>query len=188
MDILLLVLQTVFILPIAYRLLDRKTHQLAPGQELVIGGRQPGLLLHLVGLLLVWIGFGIPFWTVGLERSATWQNVTGNALGLAAVGLMYSSFLVLRSWRFLARIERDHELCTRGIYRVVRHPIYVAFDLLGIGLAIAVPSMPVLVGALMLIVGGEIRARDEERVLIAAFGQAYRDYMGRVAGRIPGLF
>ena len=188
MDILLFVVQTAFILPIGIRMLDRQRSSPPPARELVAGVRQPGLLMHIVGLFLVWVGFGIAFWTTGLERSLTWQTGIANALGLLATALMASSFAVLRSWRFLARIDAGHELCTAGIYSVLRHPIYVAFDLLAIGVAVAVPSALVIAGAILLIAGGEIRARDEERVLVGAFGRRYQQYMRKVAARIPGVY
>lgn len=74
-----------------------------------------------------------------------------------------------------------------GPYRLVRHPIYRAFDLLGVGIAIASPTAMVIAGAILLIAGGEMRSRAEERALVAAFGRRYEDYMRQVARRIPGV-
>jgi protein-S-isoprenylcysteine O-methyltransferase Ste14 len=70
----------------------------------------------------------------------------------------------------------------------VRHPIYLAFNLLGLGAVVWVPHVLVALGAAALIVGGELRSRTEEHVLIAAFGDQYRRYMRRVRRAIPGVY
>jgi protein-S-isoprenylcysteine O-methyltransferase Ste14 len=188
MDLLLFTLQVLFMGPIAYRLATRRTPPTPIGRELVASVRVPRVLWYEVGLLLVWSGFGLRFWTSGVERSLTWRGALGAALLAVATGLMFSSISVLRSWRVLSTIEDGHELCETGPYRLVRHPIYLAFDLLGIGLAIAVPTPVVIVGAALLIVGGELRARAEELAMIDAFGDRYREYSRRVAGRIPWVY
>jgi protein-S-isoprenylcysteine O-methyltransferase Ste14 len=46
----------------------------------------------------------------------------------------------------------------------------------------------VILGAVLLFAGGDLRARQEEAVLIARFGDEYREYMGRVNRAIPGIY
>lgn len=188
MDLLLFVLQIIFMAPMIVRVAMRKRPDTTITRELAESLKAPGLLLHEIGLLLVWIGFAIKFWTVGIERAISWQGALANALLIIATLLMFSSFAALRSWRLLPTIESGHELCAVGPYRWVRHPIYLAFDLLGVGLAIAVPTPAVISGAALLIVGGELRARAEERALRAAFGDRYEAYARHVARRIPGIY
>ena len=175
-------------LPLAFRMVGPTPSPTTPRQELLTGLRQPGLVLHLIGLLLVWTGFGLRFWTWTIERGVTWRGAAGCALAMVSAVLMFWSFAELKSWRLLPRIEGQHELCSTGVYGVVRHPIYLAFDLVGMGVAIAVPSPVVLLGALLVIVAGELRARAEEKALLAAFGERYARYQRRVAGRIPGVY
>lgn len=179
--------QVVVMLPLALRMSARSA-QGSLGRELALSTHQPGFVLHLLGLLLVWIGFGLRFWTVGVERAVNWPGVIGNVLLALATFLMFASFAVLTSWRLLPAIDHGHQFCETGIYRVVRHPIYLAFDLIGIGVAVAVPSPLVVAGTVALVVAGEVRARAEERALIGAFGRRYLEYMARVAGRIPGVY
>jgi protein-S-isoprenylcysteine O-methyltransferase Ste14 len=66
--------------------------------------------------------------------------------------------------------------------------MYVAVDLLALGSAAWVPTRLVIVGALLLLVGGDLRARAEEKVLVEAFGRRYRDYMTRVRRMLPGIY
>jgi protein-S-isoprenylcysteine O-methyltransferase Ste14 len=188
MDIVMFWLQVLGFAPIAWRVLTRETPAVTIGDELSSSHRHLGLFLHEAGLLLVWCGFGLRFWTVGVERSVTWQGVAGSILLTLAAGLTFGSLAVFKSWRLLAVVEPDHELCTSGVFRIVRHPIYTAFNLTGIGVALVVPSPLVLTGAATLIVACEIRSRTEEAVLLAAFGDRYRRYMRRVARWIPLVY
>ena len=188
MDILMFALLVVGFAPLGWRVLTRPVPPVTIQQELASSHRTPGLLLHEVGLLLVWTGFGLRFWTVGVERAVTWQGVIGNILLTIAAVLTIGSIAVFRSWRLLPVIDADHELCTSGVYAVVRHPIYVAFNLTGIGVALVVPSPLVLAGALVLLIASEVRSRTEEKVMVAAFGDRYREYTRRVARQVPWLY
>ena len=69
----------------------------------------------------------------------------------------------------------------RGIYARTRNPMYLGMTLAFIGLALIANSVPplVLLLPLLLAVRYGVIAR-EERYLTRKFGQAYRDYTGRV--------
>jgi protein-S-isoprenylcysteine O-methyltransferase Ste14 len=188
MDLLLLALQITFMGPMLVRVLTRERPGTTIDRELAATFRTPGLLVHIIGLLLVWIGFDLRFSTGTVDRAITWPGAIGAAVLIIANVVMFSGFASLRSWRLLPTIEGGHELCTTGPYRLVRHPIYLAFDLLGLGVAIAVPSSTIIAGAILLIIGGDLRGRAEERALVTAFGAQYEDYMRRVARRIPGVY
>jgi protein-S-isoprenylcysteine O-methyltransferase Ste14 len=188
MDILHLTLQVAFFTPILARLLSRQTPATTCIGELGASLRNPALLAHEIGILLVWVGFALGFWTGAIDRRVTWAGVFGALILAAATLLMARSIIVLRSWRLLPEIDSGHELCTKGPYRFVRHPIYLALDLLGFGSAIAVPNVFVIIGAVLLVTGGDLRARNEERALAHAFGDQYQSYMRRVRRTIPGIY
>ena len=67
-----------------------------------------------------------------------------------------------------------------GVYALVRHPMYLSFMLMS--LAMAFLSQHWLNAILGLLLSGLIYndMRREERICIAKFGAAYRDYMARV--------
>jgi len=73
-------------------------------------------------------------------------------------------------------------LVTHGPYRYVRHPLYTVGLLMFLGLALAAQSLWLLV--IVALIAGWLpsRVRHEERSLIAAHGNAYRDYI-RTTGR-----
>jgi protein-S-isoprenylcysteine O-methyltransferase Ste14 len=116
------------------------------------------------------------------------QPVLGGAVMVAAGALLASALRVFQSWRLLARIEEGHQLCTRGPFRFVRHPIYASMDLLALGTFLWAPSVIVLVGAVLIALSGDLRGRAEERLLAEVFGDEYRDYCRRAARTIPGLY
>jgi protein-S-isoprenylcysteine O-methyltransferase Ste14 len=116
------------------------------------------------------------------------QPILGGAVMVAAGALLVATLRVFQSWRLLARIEEGHQLCTRGPFRFIRHPIYASMDLLALGTFLWAPSLVVLVGAALIALSGDLRGRTEERLLTEVFGDEYRDYCRRTARTIPGLY
>jgi protein-S-isoprenylcysteine O-methyltransferase Ste14 len=116
------------------------------------------------------------------------RQAAGGATVLASAGLAAWTLAVFRSWRLLPRIEHQHELCTAGPFRWVRHPIYLAMDLLAAGTWLWLPTAPVAASAVLVAVAGDVRGRGEERQLAAAFGSAYDRYRRRVRRFVPGLY
>ena len=78
------------------------------------------------------------------------------------------------------------QLATSGVYRLVRHPIYSALVLIGLGLAIRGASLwhgLVLAGLVVLL---QLKARAEEAMLLKKF-QDYASYAARVGRFFPGV-
>jgi protein-S-isoprenylcysteine O-methyltransferase Ste14 len=78
------------------------------------------------------------------------------------------------------------QLATSGVYRLVRHPIYSALLLIGLGLAIRGASLwhgLVLAGLVVLL---QLKARAEEAMLLKKF-QGYASYAARVGRFVPGV-
>lgn len=92
------------------------------------------------------------------------------------------SFVGLRQ---LFESEKTGTLVTRGLYRVVRHPLYT-FGLLFIWLTSTVSqnSLTVYIGATLYTLVG---AYFEERKLLRDFGEAYAEYRRVTPMLIPGL-
>jgi protein-S-isoprenylcysteine O-methyltransferase Ste14 len=92
------------------------------------------------------------------------------------------------NWSVTLEIDAKHRLVTRGVYRLVRHPMYTSFFVSGLGQAlllanwIAGPAALVAVAVLVL-----VRLPNEEAMMIEAFGDEYRDYMQRTGGVVPRL-
>ena len=147
------------------------------------------VMLHSLALAVLYFGLGRAVWSRHPTRLLFASHpVLGGAVMLAAAGLLAWALLVFRSWRLLARIEKGHQLCTTGPFRLVRHPIYLAFTLLAVGTFLWVPTVLVLVGVVLVALTGDLRARAEERLLCDVFGDEYRAYQRRVARTVPGVY
>jgi protein-S-isoprenylcysteine O-methyltransferase Ste14 len=87
---------------------------------------------------------------------------------------------------FPAEAKSGAPLVTHGPFGVVRHPLYLGIGLVVTAAALSIGSLSgTLVLAVLYFVASAWRARLEERVLAAAFGQAFRDYAARVRGFVP---
>ena len=75
-----------------------------------------------------------------------------------------------------------------GIYRVVRHPIYLGAILVTLGLPIGTSSWIALPPMLLLIPLVFYRMHIEERLLLEEFGDGYRAYMARTKRLVPFLY
>jgi protein-S-isoprenylcysteine O-methyltransferase Ste14 len=114
-----------------------------------------------------------------------WGVWAGSVLQLMGAAVAVTCILTLgRSFGFAAA---DRGVVTRGVYRIVRHPMYASYVLLESGYLMQSLSVrnAVIVGIALLCNAG--RALAEERLL--ARSHEYRDYCRRVRRRIvPGVW
>lgn len=78
--------------------------------------------------------------------------------------------------RAFAASEADTPLLTNGVYRLFRHPIYLAYSLAWAAAPIATHSPTLAVTALIMIVLHVIAARRQDLLLAERWGAEYRAY------------
>jgi protein-S-isoprenylcysteine O-methyltransferase Ste14 len=106
-------------------------------------------------------------------------------LSFAFIG---GGFVVISAgWRALYNAQQANALASAGVYSYVRHPQYVGFILVMFGFLLQWPTLLTLAMFPVLVVMYVRLARTEERDAMAAFGDAYRQYMAEVPGFIPRL-
>ena len=115
-----------------------------------------------LGALLLFPGLGLVLW------------------GRLVLGKMYNVSSALG-----AQLYADQQLITHGPYAIVRNPMYVGIIAATLG-GLLIYRTWSLVFALTFF-GLVIRARREEQVLAAEFGQQWADYCQQVPGWIPRL-
>jgi protein-S-isoprenylcysteine O-methyltransferase Ste14 len=76
---------------------------------------------------------------------------------------------------------------TRGLYAVIRHPQYLALAVSGFGLAILWPRFLTLVLLAVMLFLYYLLSRDEERRMLARFGDPYRAFIERTGMFFPRL-
>lgn len=118
-----------------------------------------------------------------LPASMRWMGVGAWA---AAVALLYWTLSNLGPNLTDTVVTRQvHALVTGGPYRWVRHPFYGSVALLILALSLLAANwffllMGVTVVGLLL-----IRTRKEEELLVARFGDSYREYMSQTGRFLP---
>ncbi len=84
------------------------------------------------------------------------------------------------------RVAQGQPLATDGIYTVVRHPSESGLLAIALGAAVMRSSLPAAVVLLVILVPLVLaRLRFEERVLLAGFGEDYRQYCRKTGALLP---
>jgi protein-S-isoprenylcysteine O-methyltransferase Ste14 len=108
-------------------------------------------------------------------------------IAIAGIGLIIVVLGKLSLGRSFGLVPANRGIVSTGMYRVVRHPIYLGYLITHAGFVLANPTMWNLPLLLVADVALLFRAVCEEQTL--ARDDAYRDYMTRVQWRvIPGVF
>jgi len=98
--------------------------------------------------------------------------------GLLIYGLALRAFGA--SWRLGIDRAAPGSLVTDGIFAWTRNPIYVALDLLAIGTFLVMGRLLFLALGLIIVAMLHGQIRREERFLVEAYSDAYREYCARV--------
>lgn len=106
-----------------------------------------------------------------------------------ALLLFYRSHVDLGlNWSSTLKVRKSHTFVMTGVYRLVRHPMYSSFFLLGLAQLLLLPNwyagLAGLAGAGILFV---LRVCREEQMMLELFGEKYRSYMACTNRVIPWL-
>lgn len=86
-------------------------------------------------------------------------------------------------------IQEGHELIEKGLYKYIRHPIYLGDIISGLAFFIAFNSIIIsIIYAILLFIIYNQRANYEEKILLMNFGQNYKDYQKRTKKYFPFLY
>ena len=117
----------------------------------------------------------------------TWLRWIGGVITIFSVALIWWVQWALDvQFDTTLHIQTGHELISHGPYRWVRHPMYTALFIMGIGWLLLTANWFVggaLVGGIVLIIF--IRVKNEEALLINTFGDSYIAYMAKTGRFLP---
>ncbi len=109
------------------------------------------------------------------------------SIGIILVGLFIQVLAKLNLGRRFGVVPANRGICTRGVYRYVRHPMYLGYCLTHIGFLMSEFSIHNLTVYLMLYAIAIPRILAEEKLL--KMDNEYADYCMKVRSRlIPGVF
>ncbi len=151
--------------------------------------RQESLFFRLFALayLLLPLYFLTPWVDFAHFPFPAWLRWIGGIVTCAGVAFFGWAHHVLgMNWTAVLALSNEQQLITQGPYRYVRHPMYSAFFVIGLGFLILSANWLIGVlylGSLVLMYG--IRVSREEEMMISRFGETYRQYMQKTGRILP---
>jgi protein-S-isoprenylcysteine O-methyltransferase Ste14 len=118
--------------------------------------------VQIVGLVVLYVGSLFFAWTIGFAGKYLRPSISG--------------------------VHANHRLVQDGPLGIVRHPYYVSYVLILMGLSLTLTIPWVLLLALCVVIGMGPTANAEEAQLTTLFGEEYEQYQQRVGRFFPKLF
>jgi len=130
-----------------------------------------------------------PFLAFADYRLPAFVPWCGSAIMLAALWLFWRSHSDLGlNWSAFLEMRKDHQLIRQGVYRSIRHPMYVAISLFGVAQALMLQNWVAgLSGLVTFVPLYFVRTPREERMMREWFGEEYQDYVRQTGRIIPRL-
>lgn len=136
-------------------------------------------------LALIMYVFGVNWFVVELPY---WLRWTGVGLMLLCFPLSQWTYSELgRHFSKKLELQDDHQLIRSGPYRFVRHPMYSTLFLCAVATCFITAELVVMMTVVFVAVVFLLRIRREEAMLLARFGNLYREYQKQTAALVPGL-
>ncbi|MFX1418697.1 MAG: methyltransferase family protein [Promethearchaeota archaeon] len=136
----------------------------------------------------------IEFKFIILRFITIWNSFSIYLIGISV--LLVGSIILLYSRALLGKfasskivIEQNHVLTTKGIYKYIRHPIYLGMLLIFFGYALSFKSIitPFSFLVLFFLIFNN-RMNLEEKLLIEKFGEEYELYINKTKRIIPYIY
>ena len=170
---------------------ERKAKKIGVSKSL-FDRRESGLLaIAVLGLFVIPALYVLTGFPASFDRrfipAIAWLGV---ATSIAALWVFRRSHVDLgRNWSISLQVREQHALVKTGIYRLIRHPMYSSFFLLGLAQLLLLPNwfagLAGVVGAGILFA---FRVRREEQMMLESFGDEYRSYMSQTKRIVPWVF
>jgi protein-S-isoprenylcysteine O-methyltransferase Ste14 len=169
---------------------ERKAKKLRVAKSLLDRREQSLLAVALLGLFVIPAVYVVTGFPRALDRpfipALAWL---GLLTLIAALWLFQRSHADLgRNWSITLQVRERHALVKSGVYRLIRHPMYSSFFLLGLAQMLLIPNWLAdasgVLGAGLLYV---FRVAREERMMLDRFGDEYRSYMTLTKRIVPWI-
>jgi protein-S-isoprenylcysteine O-methyltransferase Ste14 len=152
--------------------------------------RQEKTLLGLLflGMFLVPIIYAATNWLDFANYTLPlWAGWLGVLLLAGAIFVFWRAHADLGlNWSPSLEIREKHELITRGIYSMIRHPMYASQWLWVIAQPLLLQNwIAGFLNLLLFIPFYFLRVKAEEQLMLEKFGNQYQDYMERVGAILP---
>lgn len=102
--------------------------------------------------------------------------------------VFYAYYLIKTAGKPHGKFENTSRLVARGIYKYIRHPMYLSIAVLSLGIFLKRPDVPQSVILAVIYIAVFFTAKIEEGELIKKFGDEYMEYMKKTKMFVPYIF
>lgn len=139
-----------------------------------------------VGLLVSLILF---FVTYRINKLVDFPKISNDQFLLSSIfyiSCALAALLIIWSIRSLPIADRGNKLCTVGVFKYIRHPLYAAFlSIFNFGLAFYLNSYIYILWAVLLHPIWHFIVKDEENLMINIFKDEYIQYQRKTGRFLP---
>jgi protein-S-isoprenylcysteine O-methyltransferase Ste14 len=108
-------------------------------------------------------------------------------LVILALTLITAAYLSMSGHVVVAHGQRPNAVLSRGAFRYVRHPLYLAAILFYLGLTVSTASLFSLALLVIILLFYNYIASYEERLMVIKFGEDYVSYKNRTGKWVPKI-
>ena len=150
--------------------------------------------LFVIAASLIWLAaLGVTAWDFVQIQKAVYHfqfiNLVGAGLIVTGLAIRLIARRTLgRQFSYALRTLDDHRLIQSGIYARVRHPAYTGDLVFWLGVTLLLSSGYGFLVMLLIIPCFAYRAKIEENMLVARFGDDYRRYMRTTKRFLPFIY
>ncbi len=149
--------------------------------------------LPVLGRIVIVVSLAVSGWDVYFlgDKKFLLPDIGVVSYLLLAAGIILDIIARLTLGRFYsenAQVRQDQKLITHGVYRFIRHPIYLGTLLFSFSAPLILRSLLGLLVMMMLLPMIIIRIRLEEKVLAEKFGREYELYARKTKRLIPYIY
>lgn len=148
------------------------------------------LFLLLLGMFILPLIYSASTWLDFANYSLpSWAGWVGVVVMIGAILVFWRAHADLGlNWSPSLEIREKHELITRGIYGVIRHPMYASQWLWVIAQALLLQNwLAGVVNLIIFIPFYFMRVKAEETLMFDSFGEQYREYMKKTGAVLPKI-
>jgi protein-S-isoprenylcysteine O-methyltransferase Ste14 len=168
--------------------LDRKRKREKMSERRVTNQEQILLGLLTLGGLVAPLIYALTNWLDFANYTLTaWAGWLGVVLTAGALFIFWRAHADLGlNWSPSLEIREKHELITRGIYGVIRHPMYASQWLFAIASPLLLQNwIAGFLNVLVFIPFYLLRVKAEEQMMLDSFGAQYQEYMKHTGRVLP---
>jgi protein-S-isoprenylcysteine O-methyltransferase Ste14 len=108
------------------------------------------------------------------------QHVGGALVIVSFIWVIIAQNQMAKSWRIGINYNEKTELCTNGVFKVSRNPVFLGILISYIGTFLIIPNAITFTVLVLTFASLQFQIRLEEEYLLNSHGKEYQDYKNQV--------